>query len=237
MVYRTSESTQIRKDKKKEYIINIAASLFEKNGYNRTAVKDIVEAAEISTGSFYFYFKNKEALFETLYDRFILTLEKVSNFSLSHPENMVSGFSRSKTAELWLFQYCRGLARALMVEAAGFNPVFELKRAEIINKSHKRIVRCFINMNNSGELINSDPWVATLLCNGTLYSVIDNWLQGDGKTNLLDYAYSIITFNLNAFKIDYKESEVRTYIGEMISEMDKHYNSLLNFNIDLSQMK
>ena len=232
MVYRTSNETQNRKDEKKEHIINTAADLFEKNGYTRTTVKDIVKAADISTGSFYFYFKNKEALFETLYDRFISTLEKVSDYSLNQHEGLVSGFSKSKTAELWLFQHCRGLARAMIIEAVGHNPTFELKRAEIFRKSHERIVKRFVKMNSKGSLKTIDPWIATLLCNGTLYSVIDDWLQGEGKTNLVDYAYPIITFNLNAFKISYEELDVQTYISEMIIEMEKHYSDLLNFNID-----
>lgn len=232
MVYRTSKSTQIRKDEKKENIINEAARLFEKHGYVGTTIKDVVEAADISTGSFYFYFKNKEALFEALYDRFITTLGNVSEYSLNQSENVVSGFSKSKTAELWLFQHCRGLARAMIVEAAGLNPEFELKREEIYKKSHERIVKRFIKMNSNGFLKSVDPWTATLLCNGTLYSVINDWLQGDGKTNLIDYAYPIIIFNLNAFKITYDETEVQGYINEMIIEMEKNYRDLLNFNID-----
>jgi Transcriptional regulator len=232
MVYRTSESTQIRKDEKKEYIINEAAKLFEKHGYVRTTVKDVVEAADISTGSFYFYFKNKEALFEALYDRFITTLENVSEYSFCQSENVVSGFSKSKTAELWLFQHYRGLARAMIVEAVGLNPEFEVKREEIYRQSHERIVKRFIKMNSSGYIKNIDPWIATLLCNGTLYSVINDWLQGDGKTNLVEYAYPIILFNLNAFKIPYDESEVQGYINDMIIKMEEHYRDLINFKID-----
>lgn len=228
MVYKTSKETQIRKDEKKEYIINTAAIIFDKNGYVRTTVKDIVEAADISTGTFYFYFKNKEALFETLYDRFITTHEKVSNHSLNQSGGLVSGFSKSKTAELWLFQHCRGLARAMIIEAVGLNQTFEQKRAEIFRKSHERIEKIFVDMNSGGTLKTYDPWVATLLCNGTLYSVIDDWLQGEGKTNLVDYAYPIIVFNLNAFKIQYEKSDVENYISEMIADMENSYEKLLD---------
>lgn len=232
MVYRTSEITQNRKDEKREHIINTAARLFEKNGYIGTTIKDIVEEADISTGSFYFYFRNKEELFKTLYDRFISILEKVSNYSLREKGDLVRGFSKSKTVELWLFQHCRGLARAMIVEAAGLNPAYEIKRNEIFNKSHERIVKNFVNMNSNGKLKTADPWIATLLCNGTLYSVITNWLYSDGKTNLVDNAFQIITFNLNAFKIPYEEADVQKYIDEIIAEMEKRYTDLLNFNAD-----
>ena len=67
MVYKSSNETQKRKDLKKKHIIDIATKVFA-NGYHGTTVKNVVEEADISVGTFYFYFKNKEDLFETLYD-------------------------------------------------------------------------------------------------------------------------------------------------------------------------
>ena len=50
-------------DRRKE-IINTAMALFIKKGYEKTTVEDITNAMEIAKGSFYYYFKTKQEVFE-----------------------------------------------------------------------------------------------------------------------------------------------------------------------------
>ena len=73
MVYRTPQKVQEQKDAKRRHILETAASVFAERGYYNTKVRDILVEADISTGSFYFYFNNKEELFEILYDEMINT--------------------------------------------------------------------------------------------------------------------------------------------------------------------
>ncbi|BBD08699.1 TetR/AcrR family transcriptional regulator [Desulfovibrio ferrophilus] len=44
----------------RERIIEAGARIIHKNGFNNTGLKEILDAADIPKGSFYFYFKNKE---------------------------------------------------------------------------------------------------------------------------------------------------------------------------------
>jgi TetR/AcrR family transcriptional regulator, repressor for uid operon len=55
-------STQYKIDVK-EKIVDAALATFSKNGYDRTRMDDIAEAANVSKGTLYLYFKNKEELF------------------------------------------------------------------------------------------------------------------------------------------------------------------------------
>jgi TetR/AcrR family transcriptional repressor of nem operon len=48
---------------RKEKIINQSLRLFSLNGFLNTSLRDILEAAQISKGGFFNYFKNKEDLF------------------------------------------------------------------------------------------------------------------------------------------------------------------------------
>jgi len=50
-------------DRRKE-IIDTAMALFIKKGYEKTTVEDITNAMEIAKGSFYYYFKTKQEVFE-----------------------------------------------------------------------------------------------------------------------------------------------------------------------------
>jgi AcrR family transcriptional regulator len=51
---------------RKQQLLDAAARLFAEQGYASTRVVDIVEAAGVAKGLFYWYFENKEALFREL---------------------------------------------------------------------------------------------------------------------------------------------------------------------------
>lgn len=50
----------------KSRIVKAAWNLFYKNGYDSTTVEDIISASKTSKGTFYHYFKGKEALLNSL---------------------------------------------------------------------------------------------------------------------------------------------------------------------------
>lgn len=59
----------IQKSGKAELILAAALDLFEKQGYDATAVPEIAEAAGVGTGTIYRYFATKDELFNALYRR------------------------------------------------------------------------------------------------------------------------------------------------------------------------
>ena len=63
----------------KRRIIKAAWNLFYKNGYEDTTVEDIISASKTSKGTFYHYFKGKEALLNTLSDLFDEKYEELSH--------------------------------------------------------------------------------------------------------------------------------------------------------------
>jgi AcrR family transcriptional regulator len=223
MPYRTSKETQLRKDEKKEFIIRTAARIFAERGYNGTTVNSIVEETKTSVGTFYFYFPNKEALFETVYGRLNQLFKEIDDFALSRSDNVVKGFCRCKAADLWYFQHFSGLAWALMIEASNLGPDSEQKKGEIINQSNERVISIFNKMYEKGELKDADPKIDALMCNGAMFSVITDWLRQEKKTNLTDYAFQIVTFNLNAFRIAYNDDDVKKYIRELLEEIENEF--------------
>lgn len=63
----------MKKQAKKEEIIQAANKLIIEKGYRKTSVEDITHEAGIAKGSFYTYFKSKDSLIETL------LLEQIDN--------------------------------------------------------------------------------------------------------------------------------------------------------------
>ena len=68
-------STQYKIDVK-EKIVNAALMTFSKYGYDRTRMDDVAEAAKVSKGRLYLYFKNKEELFYAISERNIAELKQ-----------------------------------------------------------------------------------------------------------------------------------------------------------------
>ena len=54
----------------KSRIVKAAWNLFYKNGYDATTVDDIIAASKTSKGTFYHYFKGKDALLSSLSNLF-----------------------------------------------------------------------------------------------------------------------------------------------------------------------
>ena len=61
---------------RKQQLLDCAGALFAERGYAETRVIDIVRAAGVAKGLFYWYFENKEALFEELAGSIRLNLRR-----------------------------------------------------------------------------------------------------------------------------------------------------------------
>lgn len=83
MPYRSTPKTRRKKDAKRTAMMQAAVQIFAKKGYHEANVRDIVGAANVSVGTFYFYFPDKETLFLHLYEEtadFLLhTLQQAMN--------------------------------------------------------------------------------------------------------------------------------------------------------------
>ena len=62
----------------KSRIVKAAWNLFYKKGYEQTTVEDIISASKTSKGTFYHYFKGKEALLNSLSDLFDENYEELA---------------------------------------------------------------------------------------------------------------------------------------------------------------
>ena len=68
MSYRSTERTRKKKDAKRSALMQAAVRVFAEKGYHSATVRDIVAAADVAVGTFYFYFPDKETLFVYLYE-------------------------------------------------------------------------------------------------------------------------------------------------------------------------
>ena len=66
----------VRKDpqERKQELLRIAFELFATNGYDNTSIQKIVEAAGVTKGAFFYYFKDKQQVLDTLFE---MVLERI----------------------------------------------------------------------------------------------------------------------------------------------------------------
>ena len=77
----------------KEQITNQSIQLFEEKGFSQTSIQDIVDALNVTKGTFYYYFSSKEQLLMDIHLKYIDNLlirqqQILDNISLSHQEKL-----------------------------------------------------------------------------------------------------------------------------------------------------
>ncbi len=219
MVYKSSKETQEKKDLKKKQIIDTAIKVFSVKGYHSTTVKDVVDEAGIAVGTFYFYFKNKEDLFETLYDEVSEKFYTALCDSLENLNNEIDlGFGKAIAFFLKAIKLNEPLARIMLIEAVGLSPKFERKRTELTQKYADYTSGYFKQMKECNMASIPDVKIFSLAFIGTLYNVIMEWLQNTKASTLTDSSYALTIYNLQALKIDYNENRIKEGIDEVLSK-------------------
>jgi len=97
-----------RSERSRAQILEAALELFSHQGYRGTSIREIAEAAGISTGNLYHQFPDKETLFRTLLDQYWQAIESPDfpfNRALASgafPDNLEAlGRAARESVELW----------------------------------------------------------------------------------------------------------------------------------------
>jgi AcrR family transcriptional regulator len=213
LVYKTPQKVQERKDAKRQHILDSAAKVFAIKGYHQTKVTDILTEADISTGSFYFYFTNKEELFVILYDEMIKTylavLQDAVDTINENAVNTLDSITRAITLSLRTFQSNKELARIMLISSVGLNPDFERRRVA----SYQRIALFFEEIFKSllqKKIIRvPDAKAAAILFTGSIYSIVTYWLQENIPIDLVEFTFPLVVYNLQALGIQCTDSDLK----------------------------
>ncbi|HBF36419.1 MAG TPA: hypothetical protein DDW50_03775 [Firmicutes bacterium] len=212
MAYRTSQKIQEMKDAKKQHIEESAAKVFAEKGYYQTKVADILERADISTGSFYFYFNNKEELFESLYDEMIQTylsvLQDAIDTMKDNADSIAESITKAVSLSLQTFQTKKELARIMLISSVGLSAEFEKKRIADHQKISLVFEEIFRGLLQKEVIRVPDAKVAAVLFAGSIYSVITHWLQENTAIDLVEYSDPLIAYNLQALGIQCNDSDL-----------------------------
>ena len=135
---------------RKQQLLDCAAQLFAERGYADTRVIDIVRAAGVAKGLFYWYFENKEQLFRELAEDIRLRLRRSQGESIDPDADALTRIR----------QGCESSVRFMAINA----PFFSLLEVENLD-------RRFVDVLRTGTEVHVND-VATLIREGIAAGLI-----------------------------------------------------------------
>ncbi len=183
----------------KQRIVKAAWNLFYKKGYDGTTVEDIIAQSKTSKGTFYHYFKGKEALLNSLSDLFD---EKYEELTADMSQEM-SAYDKLLYLNHELFY---------MIETSvDINLLASLYSAQLITKDHKSLSdsgRFYFQLLNeiiseglaSGEFKNTST-AKELMKIYAMYerAMLYDWALLEGSYSLTKYSDRLLPHVLNTF--------------------------------------
>jgi AcrR family transcriptional regulator len=118
---------------RKQQLLDRAAELFAERGYAETRVIDIVRAAGVAKGLFYWYFDNKEALFEELAESIRLSLRRSQRAVLDPAEAPLRNLRRGTEASVAFMAEHSHFFSLLEVEGRTFTHVLRRGTEQHVN--------------------------------------------------------------------------------------------------------
>ncbi len=149
---------------RKQQLLDRAAELFAERGYAETRVIDIVRAAGVAKGLFYWYFENKEALFRELAGSIRLNLRREQGAALHDDAPPLVNLYRGTEVSVRFMAEHAHFFSLLEVEGRNFTDVLRQGTQQHIND----MVRIVEAGQADGTIREEDP---TLLALGVVGSV------------------------------------------------------------------
>ncbi|MDZ7675151.1 MAG: TetR family transcriptional regulator [Acidimicrobiales bacterium] len=144
---------------RKQQLVDCAATLFAERGYAETRIKDIVEAAGVAKGLFYWYFENKEALFTEVAADIRLRLRKHQGAAIDPDDPPLRQIRTGTEASLRFMADHAPFFSLLEVEAGTESTAARRKGTN----QHLRDARRIIEQGQAeGTIVDEDPMLLAL---------------------------------------------------------------------------
>jgi TetR/AcrR family transcriptional regulator, fatty acid metabolism regulator protein len=199
MAYRTTPKMAQRKEAHRAHLLEVAVGEFGRQGYHSTTVPMIVKESGSSTGSFYFYFRNKEDVFAAALEAFEEKIARELNSAIAAAEaSPVSQMRAAVERMVTLMAENPNEARILIVESSGLSERLQQIRRRIVG-SHGRSVEMALGQMRA-MLAPIDVKLAARCWVGSVYESVFHWLEmaEEERPPAEDVARAVAEFNLRA---------------------------------------
>lgn len=173
MAYHTTPKMAQRKERQRANLLETAVKLFGKHGFHATTVPMIVKAADASTGTFYFYFRNKEDVFAAALESFGARIAAALNQAIDAAAPEPKDKMRAAVERLVTFMAEHPTeARIFIVETSGLGGRLQQIRRKIVD-GHADAVQAALALLNP----RLDAEVVARCWVGAVYEAVFHWLE------------------------------------------------------------
>ncbi|KAF1085510.1 putative HTH-type transcriptional regulator YvdT [Sporotomaculum syntrophicum] len=196
MVYHKTEKVLEKQQSRKRKILNAARELLAEKEMGSASIKAIAKKAGIATGTFYLYFKDKDALIDTMLKEIYKELLDLIKKERAPYTNGFDKLEATMKACINMFMSKKNLARILLDLTPQNNAVFNTKFTDIINDL---IWLTKIDLDELMEqklIPEQDTQVSATAFVGAFREVILAWINSDEPLNEEQAYRTLINFNL-----------------------------------------
>ena len=191
-----------RKAERRRRFLDVATRLFGDHGYHNTTVPMIVEAADSSTGSFYFYFENKEDVFVAVLKRAGEELADRLNEAIDEAQD---SRDRMRAAVEGLFLHLANdprAARILLIESPRLGGRIEEVRQAIVRR-HISAVAEALSVAGRGAFQRENELAAWCWV-GAVHEAAIRWLECSpaARRPAAEVASLVASYNLGAVGLE-----------------------------------
>ena len=178
---------------KREAILRAATSVFAEKGFFNAKVADIAKAARVADGTVYLYFKNKDDVLHSIFDRAMDEFIAEGRRELATLERADEKLRRIAELHLERLSADRNLAIVFQVElrgsikfmqefsAAGFSEYLDIIRATIEEGQKRGVFRSDLK-----------PIVGAKMLYGALDEMVTNWIISSKRYPLAPMADEVL---------------------------------------------
>lgn len=150
---------------RKQQLVDCAAQLFTERGFAETRIKDIVDAAGVAKGLFYWYFENKEALFAEVAADIRLRLRKHQAAAIDPDADPLRQIRQGTQASVHF-----------MAENAHFFSLLEVETGAVTEESRRKgtaqhigdVRTIILRGQEQGVIVDDEPDLLALAVVGTV---------------------------------------------------------------------
>jgi AcrR family transcriptional regulator len=187
---------------RKAEILKAAQNIISQKGYADTSIADILEAADISRGTFYIYFESREAVFQELIDGFIRQLmERIISVRKEDGDPVQLLFANVKRVVDLLFDN-RELTVILLREAVAHDRSVDQKLHRLYSFLHQKLANALANGAEWGLIRHVDKDVVSLALIGSIKEVLYQFLvvRKDEKLDRDTISRELLSFALQGLR-------------------------------------
>lgn len=193
------------KELRRKAILEAAEKLFAKEGYHTTIMDDVAEATDLSKGTLYLYFKNKNDLFFTILDERLDTHIRELKERLSKTRDLKEAIVELVTEQLTFFERHHYFFRLTIAEQCKIEktPGSDL-RQHFLQKQMTFLMMIEEALSGRMSAGKQYPFSArslALCLMGATHAHMMNWLMAGGEQDLKKSRDEIIQIILNRIEV------------------------------------